>query len=164
LDPLDDLDEQDYYNTPKKAGRPTVVEPYDYQGTLMTSYITPIVLDGKFLGIGGVDVGLNALDGQVSRLRFFDHGYAMLVSNGGVFVAAPEKGLIGTKTLATVATERRAPVLATVAGAVAAGRAGRAVGRDPFTGRESTFFSAPVQTGTWSYIVVVPNADFQARS
>jgi methyl-accepting chemotaxis protein len=164
LDPLDDLDEQDYYNVPKRAGAPTVVEPFDYQGTLMTSYITPIVRDGQFLGIGGVDVGLNALDGQVSRLRYFDNGYGMLVSNGGIFVAAPEKGLIGTKTLAAVAEERDAPVLATVAAAVAAGRAGRAVGRDPFTGRESTFFAAPVQTGTWSYVVVVPNADFQARS
>ena len=164
LDPLDDLDKQDYYNVPKTAGKPTIVEPYDYQGTLMTSYITPILRDGRFIGIGGVDVGLNDLDGQISQLRFFDHGYGMLVSNGGIFVAAPQKDLIGQKTLAAVAADRNARPLAAVAAGVTAGQSGTATGRDPFTGRQSTFFYAPVKTGNWAYIVVVPDADFQAQS
>jgi methyl-accepting chemotaxis protein len=164
LDPLDDLDKQDYYNAPKAAGKPTVVEPYDYQGTLMTSYITPIMRNGTFIGIGGVDVGLNALDGQVSALHFFDHGYGMLVSHGGIFVAAPQKDLVGTKTLAAVAAAKHAPVLSAVADGVATDRAGTASGRDPFTGRASTFFYAPVATGSWAYVVVVPNADLEAHS
>jgi len=164
LDPLDDLDTQDYYNAPKAVGSPTVVEPYDYQGTLMTSYITPILRDGKFVGIGGVDVGLNEINAQISKLRFFDHGYGMLVSNGGVFVAAPQKDLIGQKTLSAVATERNARPLAAVAAGVAAGQTGSSTGRDPFTGRQSTFFYAPVQAGNWAFVVVVPDTDFQAQS
>ena len=164
LDPLDDLDTQDYYNTPKQAGRPTIIEPYDYQGTLMTSYITPIVRDGKFIGISGVDVGLNELNDQISRQRFFDHGYGMLVSNGGTFVASPQKDLIGKKTLAAVATDRKAPLLTAVAAGVASGKSGTATGRDPFTGRASTMFYAPVKTGNWAYIVVVPEIDFSAQS
>jgi methyl-accepting chemotaxis protein len=164
LDPLDDLDKQDYYNGPKAAGKPTIVEPYDYQGTLMTSYITPILRDGKFIGIGGVDVGLNELNAQISKLRFFDHGYGMLVSNGGIFVAAPQTDLIGKKTLTAVAADKNGGALTAVAAGVAAGRAGTSTGRDPFTGRESTFFYAPVTTGNWAFIAVVPDADFQAQA
>jgi methyl-accepting chemotaxis protein len=164
LDPLDDLDAQDYYNVPKKAGKPTVIEPFLYDKVLMTSYITPVIRDGRVLGIAGVDRGLNEINDQVSRQRFFTQGYGMVVSHGGIFVAAPRRELIGNKTLDQVAVADNAPVLAELARGVAAGRAGTLTGRDPFTGKASTYFYAPVGTGDWAYIVAVPDSDLHSSS
>ena len=162
LDPLDDLDKQDYYNIPKQSHGPVVIEPYLYDNVLMTSYITPIIRNGTFIGIAGVDRGLNEINAQVSTVRAFARGYAFVVSNGGVFVAAPDKKAIGTTTLDKYAQEHKAPVLAGVADAIATGKPAATRGVDPFTGRDSTFFSAPVRTGLWSFVVVVPEADFAA--
>jgi methyl-accepting chemotaxis protein len=63
-----------------------------------------------------------------------------------------------------VAAEKNGRSLAAVAAGVTGGRAGSSAGRDPFTGRQSTFVYAPVRTGNWAFIVVVPDADFQAQS
>ena len=76
------------------------MEPYLYDGVLMTSYITPIERDGKFIGIGGVDRSLTAIDKSVSRVKVLDSGYGLLVSRTGIFVSARDKALIGKKTLA----------------------------------------------------------------
>ena len=99
LDPLVDQDISDYWNQPKKTLADSVIEPYLYEGVLMTSYTSPVERDGKFVGIGGVDVSLTKINSDVAKLRMLDSGYGLLVSNGGIFVAAPDKNLIGKKTL-----------------------------------------------------------------
>jgi methyl-accepting chemotaxis protein len=164
LDPLDDLDAQDYYNIPKRERVPVIIEPYLYDGVLMTSYITPIIRDGQFIGIAGVDRGLNQINAQVSTVRAFAHGYAFVVSRGGIFVAAPDKKLIGATTLSKYAAEHKVPALGSLADTIASGHSAMVHGTDPFTGRESTFFTAPVKVGLWSYVVVVPEADFAAMA
>jgi methyl-accepting chemotaxis protein len=164
LDQLDDLDAQDYYNQPKQAKQPVIIEPYLYDNVLMTSYITPIIRDGTFIGIAGVDRGLNQINTEVSSLHAFSHGYAFVVSRTGVFVAAPDKAVIGKSTLATYAKEKHAAVFDRLAPQVAAGRTGAVRGTDPFTGRDTTFFHAPVKVGDWSFVIGVPEADFAALS
>ncbi|MBK8784881.1 MAG: Cache 3/Cache 2 fusion domain-containing protein [Anaerolineales bacterium] len=98
LDPLADYETSDYYLIPKQTQADSVIEPYLYQGVLMTSYISPIVdRSGKFIGIAGIDVSLNNLDEEISQIKVFKSGYAFLVSNPGIFVSAPDKALIGNK-------------------------------------------------------------------
>jgi methyl-accepting chemotaxis protein len=164
LDPLDDLDAQEYYTLPKRNGRPTVIEPFLYDGVLMASYITPVMRNGTAVGIAGVDRSLADIDKHVSTLRVFDHGYGFLVSRTGIFVSAPTKSLIGTTTLGKYAAGHDAPPFAALQRAIGTGRPGSVAGRDPFTGRPSTFFYAPVGGDGWSFVVVVPNADFAAKS
>ncbi len=163
-DPLDDLDAQQYYLQPKREGRPVVIEPYLYDGVLMTSYITPIIRDGRFIGIAGVDRGLNEINKEVGAVHVFDHGYAFVISRSGVFVAAPDAKLVGTQTLAGYAKQRQVPALATLATAVSAARSSSVTAHDPFRGGSTTFFSAPISVGGWSYVVAVPEADFTALS
>ena len=109
LDPLVDQDISDYWNQPKKTLADSVIEPYLYEGVLLTSYTAPVERDGKFVGIGGVDVSLSAIHAKVSKLKILDSGYGLLVSNGGIFVSAPDKGLIGKKTLADLAKSQAEP-------------------------------------------------------
>jgi methyl-accepting chemotaxis protein len=126
LDPLVDQETSDYWNLPKHTLRDSVIEPYLYGGVLMTSYTSPIVHDGRFVGIGGVDRSLAALDKDVSRVKVLHAGYGMLVSRTGIFVAAPDKKLIGKRTLGKFAAAKHNRTLAAAATDVAHGRAGQA--------------------------------------
>lgn len=103
LDPLLDYDKEgagDYYILPKKTGKPCLIEPYLYQGVLMASLVVPIKDgNGKFLGIAGVDVGLQDLDAMISKIKILQSGNAYLVSNKGIYVSSPNKLMIGYSTL-----------------------------------------------------------------
>ncbi len=160
LDPLLDYETSDYYLVPKKTLADSVIEPYLYQGVLMTSYISPIVDDaGKFLGITGVDVSLNYLDAQVSKIKVFESGYAFLISNSGIFVSAPDKALIGNQTLTNFAKEKDAPQLEKIVTETQAGSSGFVNTIDPFTGKTVTMFYSPVKTGNWSLVIVAPDEE-----
>ena len=162
LDPLTDLEAQEYWNIPKDTGRDTIMEPYLYDGVLMTSYITPIKRGGQFIGIGGVDRSLTAIDEELSRVKVLDSGYGLLVSRTGIFVSAPDKALIGKKTLRDVAEAKHSPALERIAAGVASGRAGQLEATDPWTGKDVVFSWAPVGSSRWGFVSVAPQAEIFA--
>jgi methyl-accepting chemotaxis protein len=157
LTPLVGMSTDAYYQLPKQTLQPQVIEPYLYTGFLMTSYIVPILQHGKFVGIAGDDRVLSSINQQVAQVHFLKTGHAMLVSNGGTFVAAPNRNVIGKKTLTQLD-----PKLAAMAQAIKAGQPGRLVAKDPFTGKQSVFSWAPVTTGKWGYITVAPMSEVLA--
>ncbi len=96
--PLLHYDTSDYYQLPKATREDLLTEPYFYEGVFMVSYVSPIIKDGEFVGIGGVDVSLDYVDEVVSEVRTFDTGYAFMVSNTGVLLSHPtHKDWIGKK-------------------------------------------------------------------
>jgi methyl-accepting chemotaxis protein len=131
LDPLMDQETSDYWNLPKRTLRDSVIEPYLYDGVLMTSYTSPVIHHHRFVGIGGVDRSLSSLNAEIARIKVLTTGYGILVSNTGIFVAAPNKRLIGKQTLAKFAATKHNKVLARAAQDIAAGRAGQAQTRSP---------------------------------
>ena len=164
LDPLADYETSDYYLIPKQTLADSVIEPYLYQGVLLTSYISPIVdSSGRFIGIAGVDVSLNDLDANISKIKMFESGYAFLVSNTGIFVSAPDKALIGNKTLSDFAAEKNNPQLAEISEQIKAGNSGYVNTVDPFTGKTVTMFYTPVETGHWGFIMVAPDSEMLAN-
>jgi methyl-accepting chemotaxis protein len=67
---------EDYYQSPKKTQQEVVTEPYVYpvQGrdVLMTSVVVPIMANGQFYGVTGVDLSLDFFSGVcrcTERLR-----------------------------------------------------------------------------------------------
>ena len=159
LDPLLDMETSDYWQGPKRTLADYLTEPYLYEGVLLTSYISPVLRDGEFVGIGGVDRSLASVDAQISRARAYDTGYGFLVSNGGIFVAAPDKELIGSKTLADLAKAKRNPDLMTVAEAVKIGKPGQVETTDPFTGKDVVMSWAPAEHGKWGFVSVAPKSE-----
>lgn len=88
-----DYDISDYYQVPKKTKQETVTEPYLYpvQGkdVLMTSVAVPILVDGQFYGVAGVDIGLEVLQQFADQINAYNGTAEMLViSNGGILAAA----------------------------------------------------------------------------
>jgi len=156
LDPLVDMETSDYYMLPKKTLADSVIEPYLYQGVLMASFTSPIIKDGSFVGIGGVDKSLAALDQSIKQIKTYTTGYAFLVSNTGIFVSAPDTSLIGVKTLSDLGKSKGSDALVQMASAIKSGSAGHVDTTDPFTGKAVAMFYTPVQTGNWGLVTVVP--------
>jgi len=152
--PVDSIEGNAYYDVPKATKRPFVVQPYVYEGTLMTSYQTPILYRSRFIGVVGVDRALNDVDALVRKVKVLDSGYAMLVSNNGTFASAPDAKLVGRRTLTQVSD---ASVLKRIAAGVKARRGGQVEADDPFhPGRRAIVTWSPVATGGWGFITVAP--------
>jgi methyl-accepting chemotaxis protein len=163
--PLDADPEQDaYYAGPKTAGKPIVVEPYVYSGIIYTSFGVPMYHRGRFIGSATVDSTLNQQNAVIAKRKVLDNGYSMLVSNGGIVVAGPDKKILGKKTLEDLAKAHGDSGLGAIAAAVRAGRPARVETTDPFTGRKVLISAAPVATGKWAYLTVAPMSEVLAKA
>ncbi|WP_244603637.1 ATP-binding protein [Methanococcoides sp. AM1] len=159
VEPLIDYDTLDYYQLPKQLEEEVLTEPYLYQGELIASYVAPIMREGEFVGIGGVDVSLNYIDEIVSNVTAFEAGYAFTTSNTGILLSHPvHKEWIGTKTL----DDFNDPEISRMADDIIVGKGGHIETIDPTTGEYSIIFYEPVRTGNYSFILVIPEDDMLA--
>ncbi len=89
----------DYYLVPKATGKDMLTEPYDYKVgdkvVNMTSFMTPVMIDGKFVGVVGVDSALDALSTEMAKLKPLGVGYVALLSHNGNVVSHPDKAALG---------------------------------------------------------------------
>ena len=156
LEPLVDMETSLYYSGMKerfeKSGdRYIVTEPYVYEGKMIVEQTSPIVVDGKFVGIAGVDRALTDLVGILDKIKLKHHVDVFLISHTKRFIADTLGEQIALRTLAFADTpyrdlfsrlhknrEEHRPVLAT----------------DPFDSESSYYFvSALVPTGDWTVII-----------
>ncbi|WP_370575901.1 PAS domain S-box protein [Methanomethylovorans sp.] len=159
LEPLVYYDEYDYYQLTKKLTMDVVTEPYYYQGIFMVSFDSPIIKDGKFVGIGGVDVSLKYIDDVVGNVKAFDTGYAFVTGNTGILVSHPvHKDWIASKTL----YDFDIPEISEAADNIREGKGGNFETVDPATGKDVIMFYEPVKTGNYSFILVVPKEEMLA--
>jgi two-component sensor histidine kinase len=159
LDPLLEYDTLDYYQLPKKTKSDVLTEPYYYEGVFIVSYVSPIIKDEEFMGIGGVDVSLNYLDDTISDVKAFDSGYAFMTGNTGILVSHPfNKDWIGEKTL----YDFNNPEISSAADNIREGKSGYVKTTDPTTGETVVMFYEPIRTGNFSFILVVPEEEMLA--
>jgi len=82
----------DYYVMPMSTQRESVIEPYIYEvngaPTLVTSLAAPITIDGKKLGVVGVDLALADVQERLSQQHPLGFGSVSLISNKGSWVAS----------------------------------------------------------------------------
>lgn len=159
LDPLLDYDTLDYYQGPKKTGGDILTEPYYYEGIFIVSYVTPLIKNGEFIGIAGVDVSLYYLDEILSEVKAFDTGYAFMTGNTGILVSHPfRKDWIGNRTLYDFEVEE----ISEAADDIKKGRGGHVETIDPSTGESVVMFYEPTKTGNYSFVLVVPKEEMLA--
>ncbi|BCY08820.1 methyl-accepting chemotaxis protein [Actinoplanes sp. L3-i22] len=147
---LDDTTSNSWYENPKKTGQEMVLEPYSYKvggkDTLMTSAEMPIMRDGTFVGLAGVDITLDSLSGIVSGMKPFGTGAATLVSSAGNVVAGGKADQL-TKPLGGA--------LGVLAGKAVLGANTRAVTSSQLR------VAVPLAIGakaTWALVVTIPDA------
>ncbi|MFP4555524.1 MAG: cache domain-containing protein [Bacteroidales bacterium] len=84
------------YAAIKKGGKEAIIEPYLstlQKGGFMTSLTSPIIKNGKFIGVIGVDLFLGQLQDLISGIKTHEDGAAFLLSNNGTFVAHPDTSI-----------------------------------------------------------------------
>jgi methyl-accepting chemotaxis protein len=162
----DPVGNENWYAGPRKAGHFVALEPYvdPVIHVLMTSYITPIFRGSTFQGVIGMDVALDSLEQQMSRVHVLHTGYAFVVSNHGGLLTSPDRKLIGNTSLAKLAKAKHDPALLQLAALVKAGKPGHVSATDPITGKQVVMFAAPVATGKWSVVTVAPESEMMASA
>jgi len=159
LNPLLYYDTSDYYQLPKKLQTDVLTEPYYYEGVFMVSYASPIMKNGTFIGIGGVDVSLYYLDDILSNVKAFDTGYAFMTSNSGMLLSYPyNKQWIGNRTLYDFGIAD----FSHMADDIKMGKNGHVETIDPNTGERVVMFYEPIRTGNFSFVLVVPKDEIFA--
>ncbi|KPG96062.1 chemotaxis protein [Pseudomonas sp. RIT-PI-q] len=93
--------EDDWYQLPKRKGQDVFMEPYEYtvagKSMLITSFMSPMYLDKKFLGILGADCSLRQLQEKLAENKPLGYGYYSLLSNQAVYVTHPNPDRVGSK-------------------------------------------------------------------
>jgi methyl-accepting chemotaxis protein len=102
VEPLLDYEKagaNDWYDIPRRTRQPALIEPYVYpvggQDVLMTTMVTPLLVEGRFVGAAGADVPLARLSAHLTTLEPVPGGRVSLLSNGGLYLAHAQTQRLG---------------------------------------------------------------------
>lgn len=161
LEPLVDYDKPgagDYYLIPKNTQKMVIVEPYKYpiagKETLMTSAVVPIVQDGKFLGVAGVDIELTDLAEKLKSHVPFSGSEVYILTSKGNLVVHPDPKKITEKMKFSFANEE-------IFAAIKEGKTGTFTGVDPIDGESYDYTFSPIHLGSgdiWTYVIKTPQS------
>jgi methyl-accepting chemotaxis protein len=88
------------YATLKAAGKEAIVEPYLsalQTSGLMTSLTSPMYIQGKYIGLIGIDLFLGRFQTLVCDIKPYEEGEAFLLSYHGTFIAHPDTAIFAKK-------------------------------------------------------------------
>ena len=102
-----------WYTCPRDSKRTCLLDPYsDTVGTkemLMTTISVPLIVDGKTIGVAGIDIALDALQGaavESQRYLFNNAGHMLIVSGSGVLAAdSSDAAKVGKKISDTLGAD-----------------------------------------------------------
>lgn len=88
-----------WYTASRDTLKSIISEPATYslqgQSVMLVSITSPIIHNGKAIGVIGVDVALDRIQEIVGDIKIFETGYAQLISADGTIVGHLNKDLIG---------------------------------------------------------------------
>ena len=88
-----------YYKRPFDNNREVLMEPVTYtiggKDIMVVSSCVPVRVDGKPIGVVGVDYSMNTFWELAKKTHPFKDGYISIISNNGSIVAHPKSELIG---------------------------------------------------------------------
>nr|WP_269471680.1 methyl-accepting chemotaxis protein [Desulfovibrio ferrophilus] len=148
-----------WYMGPRDAKAPIITEPYytEVAKVNMATVSVPILRDGKFLGIVGIDFTLAEFQDMVDDIRPMETGYAFLASNKGYCVAHPESKLLGTNIAEAFPREYQSAIQ----DAISRGQSYSVEIVSPVSGKEYYYQFEPVEiSGTstpWSICIALPS-------
>ena len=82
----DDVPNVGWYYIPKRAQCATWIEPYVDAVTkfYVISYVAPLFLDGKFIGVVGMDIDFNFITQELRRMSIYDYGYVYILDRNNI--------------------------------------------------------------------------------
>ncbi len=155
----------DYYLVPRKRMKESMIEPYLYPidgvQVLMTSATVPIMINGKVVGIAGVDLPLKEIQKKASLIKPFATSEAYIVSHQGNYVSHPDEKLITKPAQFPFQSDEFLKV-------IQEGKEYTATGIDPADGLEYLYVTSPLSIGSseqpWALIVRTPTTTVLAEA
>lgn len=140
----------------RNTGLENIMDPFYYPidgvDVLMTTISVPIEVNGDIVAVVGADISLDSLFELTNRVKLYDEGYGVLISNNGSFVAHKDKDLI-TKSVGDYVTADN------VMKKIADGEAFSYSQQSNVTGKNSIYTHTPITIGKtptpWSFVTVV---------
>lgn len=94
----EDTDKGAYYQLAKQQRKPVVLDPFLYpvgdKTILMTTIAVPIIIDGQFLGVIGVDISVDTLQSEVAKFNTAT-SVSALFGHHGTVIAHPDGQRLG---------------------------------------------------------------------
>ena len=163
LEPLVDMETSLYYDGCKDlflaSGKPQamITEPYMYEGKMIVEQTYPIVIDGEFKGIAGVDRALSDIVNSLKEIRERDKADVFLISREGKFVASTTEGNLKDRNSKQQLRTKSVSIT----------KYNKLFGQfyqnksipsfrlavDPLDGEKYYYASAPVSTGQWMVVI-----------
>jgi methyl-accepting chemotaxis protein WspA len=141
-----------------------VTEPYDYAGLFMVEQTFPIVKDGKFLGIAGVDRSLDGMATRIATERPYPDADIFLISGRGRVIVATSNESYRLQPIEAV--PGWSPLLSQVyqASASRLAAAGAQTTTDPETGARLYYAAKRIPSGDWTLLITAPESTILAQA
>lgn len=157
----------DWYLLPKLLERPVWSEPYYDEGggeIIMSTYSAPFYEQpsGALQGIVTADISLEWLVTLVESVRYFESGYAFLISQNGVFVTHPNPDYIMRESVFSIAEGTGDPQLRTIGKRMIAGEEDFVRYDSPHLRETVWMYFAPLPSSGWSLGIVLPEDELFA--
>ena len=159
----------EYYTVPKEERREYLTDPYDVTTTngvtrQAISFCIPIIKEGKFIGVAGVDYPLDEIRNFNAETQNTNgESYSFVLANNGMTIAHPSEELTG-KVFSEALPEIEAKY--GISEAVRTGLELSYVDTSLITGKKSLVMFEPVHVGNgnnpWSFGRVIPIEEVQA--
>ncbi|MCF1451369.1 methyl-accepting chemotaxis protein [Agrobacterium vitis] len=144
---------EQWYAEPLATGKSLITQPYiSTTGQLLTSISLPVKVNGKIVGLAGVDVKLDDLAATISALRPFEDGRIMLLADNGKWLVNTDKSLMMKDYADTGAAEVKA--------ALADGKTRIIHGLPDGATRIVFPFTSPGMNKTWATVLDIPEKTF----
>lgn len=156
----------DWYTIPFNESRNIWSEPYYDDGggnTLMTTFSVPSysTLGDKssFVGVLTIDVSLKWLNEMISNIKFFESGFAFLISKEGNIISHPDTSLIMKKDIIQLAKDSNDAQFEQFAYKMLDGQEGFEVLDKGFLDEKSLVYYSPLKNNSWSLCFVFPESE-----
>jgi len=162
LNPLIDMETSLYYQGVKEkflSGSPSkymITEPYSYEGKLIVEQTYPIVIDGKFQGIAGVDRALDYINVFLKQLKSYQTTDFILVSRLGKIIAATMDTSLPTQKIKNTSYQK---IFDTLFNKTISDSRKIQVIPDPIDQKRYFFAGATIETGEWKIIMRVSESE-----
>ena len=91
-----------WYQTAVKENRAVFLEPrITSTNDLVITFVVPVNLNGKFVGVAGIDVDVKGLSEKIIAMGKTDYGYVLLMKSDGLILMHPDQSSIGKVTNAS---------------------------------------------------------------
>lgn len=156
----------DWYLIPKTLMKPVWSEPYFEESgehVFMSTFSVPFYrFDGvrrKFTGIVSVDVSIETLTKRVDAIGGKMKGSAMMLSENGTIMTAPNKNWINNETMFTLSEEKKIAVLREIGRDLQKGISG-VKKIDEFENQKDVYvFYSVVPINKWGFILFLPKEE-----